>query len=58
MLWFSGYKACGILVPWPGMEPAAPALEGKVSTTGSPGKSFHFVIISLHLCLCDCLSLS
>ena len=34
-----GYEACGILVPSPGIEPAPPALEGKVATTGLPGKS-------------------
>ena len=34
---------CGILAPWPGMEPALPALEGEVLATGSPGKSLiHF----------------
>ena len=32
-------KACGIPVPWPGIEPTPPALEGKVLTTGPPGKS-------------------
>lgn len=31
--------ACGILIPPPGIEPSPPALEGQVSTTGSPGKS-------------------
>ena len=30
---------CGILVPWPGIEPAPPVLEGGVLTTGPPGKS-------------------
>ena len=25
-----GYGACGVLAPWPGMEPTPPALEGKV----------------------------
>ena len=30
---------CGILVPRPGIEPAPPALEGEVLTTGPPGKS-------------------
>ena len=38
MFWFFGLKACGILAPWPGIKPA-PALEGKVLTTGPPGKS-------------------
>ena len=34
-----GHEACGILAPWPGIEPALPALEGEVLTTGPPGKS-------------------
>ena len=38
MFWFFGHKACGILAPEPGIEPA-PALEGEFSTTGPPGKS-------------------
>ena len=29
----------GLFVPLPGVEPAFPALEGKFSTTGPPGKS-------------------
>ena len=32
-------KACGILVPRPGIEPASPALEGGFLTTGLPGMS-------------------
>ena len=28
MLWFFDIEACGILAPQPGIEPAAPALEG------------------------------
>ena len=32
-------KAHEILAPQPGMEPALPALEGKVLTTEQPGKS-------------------
>ena len=39
MFWFFGHEACGILTPQPGIEPAPPALEGKVLTTGPPGKS-------------------
>ena len=39
MFWFFGHEACGILAPWPGIEPSPPALEGKVLTTGLPGKS-------------------
>ena len=34
---FFGPEACGILAPQPGIEPAPPALEGSVLTTGSPG---------------------
>ena len=30
---------CGVLVPQPEIEPASPALEGRFSTTGPPGKS-------------------
>ena len=32
-------EACGILVHQPGIEPAAPALQGGFFTTGPPGKS-------------------
>ena len=33
---------CGILVPWPGIEPVFPALEGRFLTTGPQGKSHNF----------------
>ena len=39
--WFFGCEACGILVPWPGIKPTPPTLEGKVLTTQPPGKSLH-----------------
>ena len=49
LLWYTGsvvmahrlsYSvACGILVPRPGIEPESPALEGRLSTNGLPGKS-------------------
>ena len=39
MPWFLGCEACGILAPRPGVEPAPPALEGGVLTTGPSGKS-------------------
>ena len=29
-------EACGILAPWPGIEPLSPALEGRFLTTGTP----------------------
>ena len=36
-------ELCGILVPRPGIESSPPALEGKVLTTGPPGKSLNQV---------------
>ena len=39
MFWFFCLKTCEILAPRPGIEPAPPALEGEVLTTGLPGKS-------------------
>ena len=39
-----GHEAGGILPPQPGLEPAPPALEGEVLTTGPPGKSHKFWI--------------
>ena len=36
---FFGHEACEILAPQPGIEPVLPAMEGKVLTTGPPGKS-------------------
>ena len=32
-------EVCGILVPPPGIEPSSPSLEGRLLTTGPPGKS-------------------
>ena len=65
MFWFFGPKAFGILARQPGIEPAPPALEGEVLTTGLPGKSLDILIIilsihehgiSFHLCLLQLLS--
>ena len=44
MFWVFGQKACGILVPWPGIELTPHALEDEVLTTGPLGKLllFHF----------------
>ena len=39
MFWFFAHEACGILAPWPGIEPAPPTLEGEVlplDCQGSP----------------------
>ena len=54
MFWFLGPEACGILAPRPGIEPAPSALEGKVLTSGPPGKSAgikFFSSIESHLSL-------
>ena len=44
MFWFFSHEACGILAPQPGIEPATPALEGEVLTTGPPGKSLMYLL--------------
>ena len=41
---FFGSESCGIIAPWPGIEPTAPELEGEVLTARPPGKSRIFVI--------------
>ena len=52
MFCFFHHEACGILVPWPGIKPATLALEGKVLTTGPPGKSRSVVnCASLGICV-------
>ena len=43
MFWFFGLEACGVLASQAGTDPAPTALEGKVLTTGPPGKSQHTV---------------
>ena len=39
MFWFFDCEACEILAPWLGIEPAPPAMEAEILTTGPPGKS-------------------
>ena len=56
MFWFFGQEACRILVPQPGLEPTAPALEGKVLTTRPPGRSLIKNPFSFHS-LCGLLLL-
>ena len=34
-------QPCGIIVPWSGMEPVSPALQGGFLITGPPGKSWN-----------------
>ena len=44
IFWFFGCESCEILAPQPGIEPAFPALEGEVLTTGLPGKSLTTIL--------------
>ena len=45
---FIGHVVCGILAPWPGMEPAPAAWKGKVLTAGLPEKSFILVVMFIN----------
>ena len=54
MCWLFGWEACGILTPRPGMEPAPPALEGGVPTTGPPGKSL-VALLNANISICFCI---
>ena len=69
LLWLLGFSlavvhelsfpvTCGILVSWLGIKPTFPALEGRLSTTGPPGKSwaycffqymFSLLLVSFHI---------
>lgn len=42
-----GSEVCGVLAPRPGIEPALPALEGEISTTGPLGKHHTDVLLCL-----------
>ena len=46
---FFGLKAHGILASWPGIGTSNPALEGKVLTTGLPGKALDFNVFSFQV---------
>ena len=41
-LWFTFSKACWSLASWLGIKPVSSAWQGRVLTTGPPGKSFNF----------------
>ena len=43
---FSCSTAHEILVPWPGIEPASRALQGKFLTSGPPGESHNAVLLT------------
>ena len=49
MFWYFGHEACGILAPQPGIEPAPPALEGKVLTTDRQGSPFFAISSNIQL---------
>ena len=51
MFCFFGREARGILAPQPGIEPAPPALEVEVLTTGPPGKSLLQLFLNLKFLL-------
>ena len=40
LIFLSHPRSAAFLIPWPGTEPTAPALEEKVFTTGPPRKSW------------------
>ena len=46
MFYSFGREARGLLAPRPVIEPAPPALEGEVLTTGPPGKSWQFLFFT------------
>ena len=48
---FIAARYVGTLTPRPGTEPAAPALEGEVSTSGAPGKVPLISVLLVYLCL-------
>ena len=41
----SCFMACGVLVPWPGIEPTSLMLQGGFLTTGPLGKSLFFYFL-------------
>ena len=47
VLFCFSYKACGMLSPWPGTEPASPAMEGEVLNSGPPGQSLSVIFRSI-----------
>ena len=55
IFWLFGHKAHEVLVPWPGMETAVTALDGKVLTTELARKSHArqiiICVVEKYLCL-------
>ena len=46
MFCFFWPEACEISAPWPGIEPAPPALDHRLLTAGLPGKSHALVFLN------------
>ena len=44
---FLAMRRVGILAPWPGIEPASPALEDEVLTTEQPGKCHNNCLLKI-----------
>ena len=53
----SNPMACGILVPRPRIEPMSPALEGRLLTTGSPGKFGNWYLTAHYVCKINSVAL-
>ena len=47
MFWFFWPRDIGILAPQSGIKPTPPALEGKILTSGPPGKSQERLILTV-----------
>ena len=54
MFGFFGHEACGILAPWPGIEPTPTALEDEVLAAESPGKSLNFLFTTADNWIVNC----
>ena len=54
MFGFFGHEACGILAPWPGIEPTPTALEGEVLAAEPPGKSLNFLFTTADNWIVNC----
>ena len=46
------FSTCGILIPWPGIIPTSPALQGEFLTTGPPQKVLLLECLVLLVCCC------
>ena len=56
MFWFFGLEACGILAPWPRIQPTTPVLEVELLISRLPGKSLDHFGSLWNLSLCTWLT--